>query len=493
MVVRRSFGISESERGILLLKRGEKHVVRVRARPRSGRRRSRPQPAASRRSVIDHGRARRPPDHRPRRRTRTRCFRPEPLRRGDAAPAAHVRTPAGRRRSHGRRSTSTRASIGPPHTSREDLLLFNAQAGLASSMAVHEPPPVRARRIAGARDAPPAARRRARSRLRLLPDTPMQHARDPSWRAAANRRRRVGGDYFDFMPHRQRSVDRLRRRRRVGPRHRPRAHHVERARAPAFASASRARSLSGLYGFMNRALCEDLDRRHVRGAVRRRSTTAKNASCWSSRTRARFRRWSTRPSPTTAASRSQANAPALGIIDDLSAGPCPQARRCNEGDYLLVRHRRGDRGTRTRRATLYGEDRVRKLFLREHARKQAPRRLEIVNALRDDRWRELHRTCDRPRATTSRSWRRASSRTRVQRFRALRYAPCSTRTVCLGSSQSAERRTQSGDRLRLVAALPFARLHATPSPLRKPLGFPASRMAGMRFVARGRVRRRRRR
>jgi sigma-B regulation protein RsbU (phosphoserine phosphatase) len=357
--------ISESERGILLLKRGDKHVVRV-ALDAEGESLGRNPPLAW--SVID---------------TVVREGRPIIDRVDASHEVLSLSHSVAAMRLRQLMCAPLRAGgevmgvvyvdsrlIGPPHTS-EDLLLFNAQAGLLS-MAVQNHR-LFAETLA-AREMHHQLATARQIQAGLLPKSPMKHT-GIELAVSSEPSSRVGGDYFDFIRIDSKSTAFVVgdvSGHGIGP-----ALIMSNVRAHLRSLLLTRKRLAGLYGFMNRALCEDLaDGMFVALFVAVYDGESGVLE---------FQNAGQVPpliySPESDRMQEiQANAPALGIIDEMSAGACPQAR-IHPGDYLLC-VTDGVTEAPDGRGKLYGEQRVRDLF-----RKLARQGLEptaIVEAIRDD-------------------------------------------------------------------------------------------------------------
>lgn len=185
---------------------------------------------------------------------------------------------------------------------------------------------------------------------------------------------RVGGDYFDYF-----QLDQARVGMSVGD---VSGHGI----GPALIMANvRAHlrsllftrlSLSGLYGMMNQALCNDLAdgmfvslfvcvydmKRHVLEF----QNAGHTAPLIYSPERDDFREI-------------HSNAPALGIIDDLSAGPCPSLR-VSEGD-VFVCYTDGVSEMHNRRGELFGEDGIKTCIRETVARGEGPS--AVIESIRD--------------------------------------------------------------------------------------------------------------
>ena len=357
--------INDSERGILLLKRGDQYLVRV-AIDANGEDLGHAPPRA--RSVID---------------TVIRTGRPI-IERVDAShKVLDLSHSVAAMRLRQLMCAPLRAAgeimgvvyvdsrlVGRPH-GREDLLLFNAQAGLIA-MAVQNHRLIR--ETLAAREMQHELQTARQIQLGLLPESPMRHA-GIELAGISEPSSRVGGDYFDFLP-----VDMNRcalvvgdvSGHGIGP-----ALIMSNVRAHLRSLLITRKKLSGLYGFMNRALCEDL----TNGMF-----VALFVATYDASTRQlEFQNAGQVPpliySPADDRFfQIETNAPALGVIDDISAGPCPTTTM-NEGDYLLC-VTDGVTEAPNEVGGLYGDERVRTI-LRQYAREGA-RPEQIVDALRED-------------------------------------------------------------------------------------------------------------
>jgi sigma-B regulation protein RsbU (phosphoserine phosphatase) len=244
---------------------------------------------------------------------------------------------------------------GPPF-SPADLMLFHAQAGLMG-MAIennrlfHETIEARAmhQQLSVAREI----------QQRLLPESPVEYG--PVMLAGISHASdRVGGDYFDYFPvdmdHIGLSVGDVSGH-GIGP-----ALIMSNVRAHLRGLLQTRRSLGGLYGLMNRALCADLnggmfvslfvavyDRKQQ---LLEFQNAGHVAPLLYHPERDRFREIG-------------ANAPALGIIDDISAGPCPSVT-VEPGEFFCC-YTDGVTERQNRAHELYGDERV-KTKLREAIR-----------------------------------------------------------------------------------------------------------------------------
>jgi len=186
---------------------------------------------------------------------------------------------------------------------------------------------------------------------------------------------RVGGDYFDYFP-----IDMNRvglsigdvSGHGIGP-----ALIMSNVRAHLRSLLQTRRSLSGLYGLMNRALCADLTEGMFVSLFvavydqEKRLLEFQNAGHTSPilyrPSEDQFREV-------------HANAPALGIIDDISAGPCPSIR-VEPGDYLVC-YTDGVTERHNPEGELYGEERVAQAVRAAVRSGAGP--TEIVEAIKED-------------------------------------------------------------------------------------------------------------
>jgi len=208
--------------------------------------------------------------------------------------------------------------------------------------------------------------------LRLLPDTPARFG-ETELAGASRPSDRVGGDYFDYFP-----IDLERigivigdvSGHGIGP-----AMIMSNVRAHVRSMLLTRRALGGLYGLMNRALCADLgagmfvslfvgiyDREARRLEFQNAGHTA---PLLYHPGRDRFREI-------------PANAPALGILDDVSAGPCPSVP-VEPGEFLFC-YTDGVTELHDRAGHLFGEDRVRDVVRRAIRAEGTP--ADVVEAVR---------------------------------------------------------------------------------------------------------------
>jgi len=259
---------------------------------------------------------------------------------------------------------------GPP-LSPADLMLFNAQAGLLGMALERHRFMRQTLEVQAVRSQLRLARKIQAS---LLPQSPhrlgvldLAGISDPS--------DRVGGDYFDYF-----GLDNGRvaltigdvSGHGVGP-----ALMMANARAMLRSMIMLRGSLGGIYGLMNRALSRELSAgmfvslfAAIHDPARERlefQNAGLNAPLlYDPRTR-EFR-------PI------ESNAPALGVIEDISAGPCPTVR-VTPGE-LLVCYTDGVTEARDADGGFYGEERLREAIERSARASDAPS--EMVPALRRD-------------------------------------------------------------------------------------------------------------
>ena len=259
---------------------------------------------------------------------------------------------------------------GPAFTPA-DLTLFYAQAGLMG-MAIENNRLFR--ETIQAREMSHQLRTAREIQKRLLPETPLKLG-NTELAGLSEASNRVGGDYFDYFPidlHRVGlSVGDVSGH-GIGP-----ALIMSNVRAHLRSLLLTRKKLSGLYGFMNRALCEDL----TNGMF-----VALFVAIYDTQTRLlEFQNAGQVPPLIYSPGEDRffeisTNVPALGVIDDISAGPCPSTTM-RPGDYLLCIT---DGVTEAPNAAgdLYGDERVRAL-LRDLAREGADP-THIVATLRED-------------------------------------------------------------------------------------------------------------
>ncbi|MHC4548772.1 MAG: PP2C family protein-serine/threonine phosphatase [Planctomycetota bacterium] len=209
---------------------------------------------------------------------------------------------------------------------------------------------------------------------RLLPETPMKLGRT-ELAGSSEASNRVGGDYFDYF-----LIDAERvglsvgdvSGHGIGP-----ALIMSNVRAHLRTLLQTKRSLSGLYGLMNRALCADLTDGmfvslfvgvyHPQKKVLEFQNAGHTAPLLYRPTKDKFRGIA-------------ANAPALGIIDDISAGPCPSVP-VQKGD-ILVCYTDGVTERHNPEGELYGEERLQRTVRSAVRAGGSP--AEIVEAIKED-------------------------------------------------------------------------------------------------------------
>ena len=261
------------------------------------------------------------------------------------------------------------STLSGPAPKPADLVLFHAQAGLMG-MAIQNH-----RLFQDAletRTIDQQLRIARHIQGQLLPRSPMTLA-GVEFAGFSEPSDRVGGDYFDYF---QLDLERIGfcvadvSGHGIGP-----ALIMSNVRAHLRSLLFTRRSLGGLYGLMNQALCNDLAEGmfvslfvciyHKRQRLVEFQNAGHVAPLVYSPKEDQFR-----------AVRS--NAPALGIIDDLSAGPCPSVA-VREGDFLIC-YTDGVTEMRDTQGALFGEEGVRKSIRR--AAKDGP--AAIVEAIRED-------------------------------------------------------------------------------------------------------------
>jgi len=259
---------------------------------------------------------------------------------------------------------------GPAFTPA-DLQLFYAQAGLMG-MAIENNRLFR--ETIQAREMSHQLRTAREIQKRLLPETPLKLG-NTELAGLSEASNRVGGDYFDYFP-----IDMHRvglsvgdvSGHGIGP-----ALIMSNVRAHLRSLLQTRRSLSGLYGLMNRALCADLtDGMFVSLFVavydpEKRTLEFQNAG-HTAPFIYRPDQDSFRDIP--------ANAPALGIIDDISAGPCPSVA-VRPGDFFVC-YTDGVTERHNLVGELYGEDRIKEIVRKAVAAGGDP--TEVVSAINED-------------------------------------------------------------------------------------------------------------
>ncbi|MEE8105318.1 MAG: SpoIIE family protein phosphatase [Planctomycetota bacterium] len=264
------------------------------------------------------------------------------------------------------------STVGGPAHSAADLLLFNAQCGLMamaieSNRLLHQTIEAQEARnqLALARDI----------QRRLLPDGPATIA-GVELAGVSDPFEKVGGDYFDYFPL---DLDRVGLSvgdvsgHGVGP-----ALIMSDVRAHLRSLLQLRGSLGGLYGILNRALYNDLgggmfvslfvavyDRRQRRLEFQNAGHNPPLVY---------------RPDTDTYYSIAS-NAPAFGLLDELSAGPCPSVT-LEAGDYLVC-YTDGVTEMPGPNSELYGEDRL-KERVRTSIRKGVTAPADLVATIRAD-------------------------------------------------------------------------------------------------------------
>lgn len=260
--------------------------------------------------------------------------------------------------------------VGVPRT-HEDLSLFNAQAGLLAMAIMNQR---LLRETLATREMQHELQTARQIQTGLLPVSPTTHAgielagrSDPS--------SRVGGDYFDFIP-----IDQDRcalvigdvSGHGIGP-----ALIMANVRAHLRSLILTRGKLIGLYGFMNRALCEDL----TNGMF-----VSLFVGLYDAKTRKlEFQNAGQIPPVVYSPENDEfsaidSTAPALGVIDDISAGPCP-SKSIRPGEYLIC-VTDGVTEAPSEGGELYGEERL-KSVIRQLAREGAAP-AAIVERIRED-------------------------------------------------------------------------------------------------------------
>jgi len=256
------------------------------------------------------------------------------------------------------------STLRGPSPSPAELMLFHTQAGLAAMAIenhrlVHEALEARAME-----DQLRVARGIQR---RLLPEVPLRHA-GMEIEGTSVTFERVGGDYFDYFPlggERAGFAVADVSGHGIGP-----ALIMSNVRAHLRSILETRRSLNGLYGLLNRALCRDLTHGMFVSlfvGLYDRSTGIleyQNAGhC-----------------PPMILRRSTgdiielgASGPALGILDDVSTGPCA-ARSIQAGDVLLC-YTDGATEAHSPSGEIFGEERLRSVFAGAVRESPAPRAL----------------------------------------------------------------------------------------------------------------------
>jgi len=263
------------------------------------------------------------------------------------------------------------STMAAPAVTHADLWLFYAQAGLMG-MAIENHRLLRETILA--REMSHQLRVARDIQKRLLPAEPARFGAievaglsEPS--------SRVGGDYFDYF-----QVDAGRfglcvgdvSGHGIGP-----ALVMSNVRAHLRGLLQTRRSLGGLYGLLNRALCNELTEGMFVSLFVGVLDSAKMVLEFQNAGHTAPILY--RPSEDNFRV-IQPTAPALGLIDDLSAGPCP-AIGVKSGD-VLVCYTDGVTERHSPEGELYGEDRVRTVVREAVNRGATPS--EIVAAIQED-------------------------------------------------------------------------------------------------------------
>jgi sigma-B regulation protein RsbU (phosphoserine phosphatase) len=263
------------------------------------------------------------------------------------------------------------STLGGAAVTHADLWLFYAQAGLMG-MAIENNRLLQ--ETLQAREMSQQLRVARDIQKRLLPGGPARFGAielaglsEPS--------SRVGGDYFDYF-----QVDAGRvgfcvgdvSGHGIGP-----ALVMSNVRAHLRGLLQTRRSLGGLYGLLNRALCNELTEGMFVSLFVGVFDSAKMVLEFQNAGHTapilyRPSEDSFRTIPPTA--------PALGLIDDLSAGPCP-ALTVRTGD-VLVCYTDGVTERHSPEGELYGEERIRTVVRR--ALKSGAQPAQVVSAIRED-------------------------------------------------------------------------------------------------------------
>jgi len=262
------------------------------------------------------------------------------------------------------------STLAGPAPKAADLVLFHAQAGLMG-MAIQNHRLFNEAVEARAMDQQLKIARQIQSAL--LPDSPVAMA-DVEFAGFSEPSDLVGGDYFDYFqldPRRVGITVADVSGHGIGP-----ALIMSNVRAHLRSLLFTRRSLSGLYGMMNQALCNDLSDGmfvslfvgvyHKDKQILEFQNAGHAAPLIYSPADDRFREI-------------RSNAPALGIIDDLSAGPCPSVV-LRPGEVLVV-YTDGVSEMHDRTGTLFGEDGIRKCV--RHALAAGGGAAEIVACIRE--------------------------------------------------------------------------------------------------------------
>ncbi|MHC4956994.1 MAG: PP2C family protein-serine/threonine phosphatase [Planctomycetota bacterium] len=263
------------------------------------------------------------------------------------------------------------STLSGPAPKPADLVLFHAQAGLMG-MAIQNHRLIRDALEAKAMNQQLKIARQIQRQL--LPRSPASMA-GVEFAGFSQPSHRVGGDYFDYF-----ALDSNRvglsvgdvSGHGIGP-----ALIMSNVRAYLRSLLLTRRSLNGLYGIMNQALCHDMgDEMFVslfvcvyhsdRGVVEFQNAGHVAPLVYSASEK-EFRVI-------------EPNAPALGIIDDLSAGPCPHVE-VKRGD-LVICYTDGVTEMHDRAGSLFGEEGLRRSVQRAIDAGGGPP--EIIEAVRED-------------------------------------------------------------------------------------------------------------
>ncbi len=263
------------------------------------------------------------------------------------------------------------STFGGPEVTHANLWLFYAQAGLMG-MAIENHRLLE--ETLQAREMSHQLRVARDIQKRLLPAGPARFG-SAELAGVSEPSSRVGGDYFDYF-----QVDAGRfglcvgdvSGHGIGP-----ALVMSNVRAHLRGLLQTRRSLGGLYGLLNRALCNELTEGMFVSLFVGVLDSAKMVLEFQNAGHTapiiyRPSDDSFRTVPPTA--------PALGLIDDLSAGPCP-AMSVKSGD-VLVCYTDGVTERHSPEGELYGEDRIRTVV--RHAVDRGASPADIVTAIRED-------------------------------------------------------------------------------------------------------------
>jgi serine phosphatase RsbU (regulator of sigma subunit) len=263
------------------------------------------------------------------------------------------------------------STLGGPAFTHADLWLFYAQAGLMG-MAIENNRLLQ--ETLQAREMSHQLRVAREIQKRLLPAGPACFGQ-AELAGLSEPSSRVGGDYFDYFP-----VDVGRvglcvgdvSGHGIGP-----ALVMSNVRAHLRGLLQTRRSLGGLYGLLNRALCNELtEGMFVSLFV---AVLDSNKMILEFQNAGHTAPIIYRPSDDSFRS-IPPTAPALGLIDDLSAGPCP-AVSVKTGD-VLVCYTDGVTERHSPEGELYGEERIKHVVRRAVKRGASP--FDIVAAIRED-------------------------------------------------------------------------------------------------------------